>query len=245
MGRGDILVECGRFGTKFKIYISNSINPCFSYLCRMSEPTIKKLPVIVYAESTPNPAAMKFVVNKILNESGTPVEFGSAADAKNSPLAQALFNFPFVKGVFIAGNYVTVIKDEKLDWNDITLELREFIKEFFASGKQAFSSKENGHTAASNGHSKPVEHVSSVMHMEPQTETEKKIVDVLEQYVIPAVQQDGGMIVFRSFKDGVVSLMMRGACSGCPSSTVTLKSGIETMLKRFVPEVQEVVSIAD
>lgn len=207
---------------------------------------IKKMPVVVYAESTPNPAAMKFVVNKVLLENATPLEFMNPAEAKASPLAMELFKFPFVKSVFIAGNYVTVFKDEKLDWDDITLELREFFREYLSSGK----------TVVLQG-TKPLPHVegeffapktsvqqtmNEVDHAVPQNALEQKIIATLEQYITPAVVQDGGMIVFKSYKDGVVSLLMRGACSGCPSSSVTLKAGIQAILKKFVPEVQEVVS---
>lgn len=206
----------------------------------------QKIPVVVYAESTPNPAAMKFVANQVLLEIAVPLEFMSPAEAKSSPLAMELFKFPFIKSVFIAGNYITVFKDEKLDWNDITLELREFFREYLSSGK----------TIVVQG-AKPLPHVegefaapkaeaqqsaNEVDHAVPQNEIEQKIIATLEQYIRPAVEQDGGMIVFKSYKDGIVSLLMRGACSGCPSSTVTLKAGIQAILKKFVPEVQEVVS---
>jgi Fe-S cluster biogenesis protein NfuA len=206
----------------------------------------RKSPIITYAESTPNPAAMKFVANKVLLENSAPLEFFNPAEAKGSPLALELFKFPFVKSVFIAGNYITVFKDDKLDWDDITLELREFLREYLSSGKTVVNQgvkplpHVEGEFAAPQ---KPVqENASEVDHSVPQNEVEQKIIAVLEQYVRPAVEQDGGMIVFKSFKDGVVSLLMRGACSGCPSSTVTLKAGIQAILKKFVPEVSEVVS---
>ena len=198
-----------------------------------------KIPVVVYAESTPNPAAMKFVANKILLESSAPLEFFSLIEAKSSPLAMELFKFPFVKSVFISGNYITLSKIDSIDWNEIILELREFLRNYLSEGKAVMSevgTKQDIKT-------RPEEPTSEVIdHTIPQTEIEKKIVGVLEQYVMPAVSQDGGTIVFRSYKDGIVSLLMRGACSGCPSSTVTLKSGIEALLKKFVPEVKEVVS---
>lgn len=206
----------------------------------------QKIPVVVYAESTPNPAAMKFVANQVLLENAVPLEFMSPAEAKTSPLAMELFNFPFIKSVFIAGNYITVFKDEKLDWNDITLELREFFREYLSSGKIIVvpGTKPLPHV---EGEFKPVneqKHTESnqVDHAVPQNEVEQKIIATLEQYITPAVAQDGGMIVFKSYKDGIVSLLMRGACSGCPSSTVTLKAGIQAILKKFVPEVVEVVS---
>jgi len=202
-------------------------------------PTLKVVPVIVYAESTPNPSAMKFVANKILLENSLPIEFLNPAEAKSSPLATELFKFPFVKSVFISGNYITVFKDDKLDWDDILLELREFFRIYLSEGKAVV----NDHASSSNPSPSGEGSMPEVVdHTLPQGELEIKIVNVLEQYVRPAVEQDGGMIVFRSFKEGIVSLTMRGACSGCPSSTVTLKAGIEAILKKFVPEVQEVVS---
>lgn len=208
-----------------------------------------KMPVVVYAESTPNPAAMKFVANKVLLENAVPLEFLSPAEAKSSPLAMELFKFPFVKSVFIAGNYVTLFKDEKLDWDDLTLELREFFREYLASGKGIVSGAPvhplpDSPVPAETEMGRNEERVNAVDHSVPQNEIEQKIIATLEQYVRPAVEQDGGMIVFKSYKDGVVSLLMRGACSGCPSSTVTLKSGIQAILKKFIPEVTEVISEA-
>lgn len=207
-------------------------------------PTVK-IPVVVYAESTPNPSAMKFVSNKILLENSLPLEFFNSSEAKSSPLAAELFKFPFVKSVFISGNFITLFKADAIDWNDIIMELREFLRIYLSEGKavmteQGTNKDVNGVTTATNKEIKIPNEV--IDHTAPQTETEKKIIGVLEQYVMPAVEQDGGMIVFRSYKDGVVSLLMRGACSGCPSSTVTLKAGIEALLKKFVPEVKEVIS---
>ena len=204
---------------------------------------LKKIPVVVYAESTPNPAALKFVANKILLENSLPMEFLSPADAKISPLVTALFRFPFVKSVFISGNYITIFKTDTIAWDDITLELREFLREYLSSGKKILSSPvdpaSDSPTPASEKE-KNGETERMVDHTIPQSEIEQKIVDTLEQYVRPAVEQDGGIILFRSFKDGIVNLTLRGACSGCPSSTVTLKAGIEGILKKFIPEVKEV-----
>ena len=222
-------------------------------------PTLKQ-PVITYAELTPNPSAMKFVANKILLENALPLEFLNPADAKLSPLATELFKFPFVKSVFIAGNYITLFKADGIDWNDVTLELREFLREYLTEQKpilnaprtqpavvpkeglaELSATSENTKDGFNSPPSGELEG-ASVDHAVPQNELEQKIIAVLEQYVRPAVEQDGGMIVFKSYKDGVVSLTMRGACSGCPSSTVTLKAGIEAILKKFVPEVKEVMS---
>ena len=203
-------------------------------------PTVK-IPVVVYAESTPNPSAIKFVANKILLENSAPLEFFSSAEAKSSPLAMELFKFPFVKSVFISANYITLFKIETVEWDDIIMELREFLRAYLSEGKAVMS--EVGTSRDIKGKISEATPVNEAIdHTIPVTETEKKIIGVLEQYVMPAVEQDGGMIVFRSYKEGVVSLLMRGACSGCPSSTVTLKAGIEALLKKFVPEVKEVVS---
>ena len=207
-------------------------------------PTLKA-PVIVYAESTPNPSAMKFVANKILLENSAPLEFFNSAETKSSPLATELFKFPFVKSVFISGNYITLFKTDIIEWDDIIMELREFLRAYLSDGKAVMTEQgtQKDVTGISQTNNKqPVLNNEIVDHTIPQNEMEKKIIGVLEQYVSPAVEQDGGMIVFRSYKDGVVSLLMRGACSGCPSSTSTLKGGIEALLKKFVPEVKEVVS---
>ena len=202
---------------------------------------IKKMPVVVYAESTPNPSAMKFVANKILLENSLPLEFFNASETKSSPLAAELFKFPFVKSVFISANYITLFKIDSAQWDDIIMELREFLRLYLSEGKAVMSELgTNQDIKDKTSESKLPSEV--IDHTIPATETEKKIIGVLEQYVMPAVEQDGGMIVFRSYKDGIVSLLMRGACSGCPSSTVTLKAGIEALLKKFVPEVKEVVS---
>ncbi len=201
------------------------------------------MPVVVYVESTPNPAAMKFVANVPLLENLTPLEFMSPADAKSSPLAMELFKFPFVKSVFIAGNYITIFKSDLVEWEEMMLELREFVRTYLSEGKVIISGKATKETNGNHTEVKSEEKNAQIVdHVEPQGELEIKIVNVLEQYIRPAVEQDGGMIVFKSFKDGVVSLLMRGACSGCPSSTSTLKGGIEALLKKFVPEVKEVVS---
>lgn len=206
----------------------------------------EKIPVVVYAESTPNPAAMKFVANKIILENSLPMEFLSAAEAKTSPLAMELFKFPFVKSVFISANYITVLKTDAVQWDDVILELREFLRQYLSEGKKIVTGNIGNETSENgNGiHHDKKTASETVEHTMPQNEMEKKIIDVLEQYVAPAVEQDGGMIVFRSYKDGIVNLTMRGACSGCPSSTITLKAGIEALLKKFIPEVKEVVQVS-
>ena len=198
------------------------------------------IPIVLYAESTPNPATMKFVANKMLIEDGATAQYLTADATGGSPLAARLFRFPFVKAVFISANYVTVTKSDTLSWDDITLELREFIRDFLAKGNAAVTDlpKQEVHTDSSFKSTTTV----FTEHSAPQSETEHKIVEVLEQYIRPAVEQDGGAITFSSYKDGIVTVQMRGSCNGCPSANVTLKGGIEALLKRMVPGVHEVVA---
>ncbi|MFI5150372.1 MAG: NifU family protein [Bacteroidia bacterium] len=199
-------------------------------------------PVIIYAESTPNPASMKFVANRFLVPEGATVQFLKGSDTKGSPLARALFQFPFVKDLFISGNYITVTKSESVTWDDITLEVREFMKEFLTNNPEAVTEVPTAEVHTDNTFQTSTTIFTE--HTPPQNETEHKIVEILEQYIRPAVEQDGGLITFRSFHEGIVTVQLKGACSGCPSSTMTLKAGIEGLLKRLVPGVNEVVAEA-
>ncbi|HYK77365.1 MAG TPA: NifU family protein [Daejeonella sp.] len=176
----------------------------------------------VYTEGTPNPATMKFLVNKLLINSS--VDFPTRESAEKSPFARELFKFNFVNGVFFASNFVTITKTDTADWADIEPLLKEFVK---GAVEAELHIKEEEEQAAFVG-----------------GETEIKIQQILHDYVRPAVEQDGGAISYKSFKEGVVTVELRGSCSGCPSSTITLKAGIENLLKRMVPEVTEVVSEA-
>jgi Fe-S cluster biogenesis protein NfuA len=192
------------------------------------------VPVSVYAEMTPNPTTMKFVANKYLLATGDSVEFVKRQDAvEYSPLAEALFNFPFVKAVFIAANFVTVTKTDNVPWDFITMELREFIRDFIAEGKEVLIQMP---VAAEKQAAKERPEIA-----EP-SEIDEPILALLDQYVRPAVENDGGAIDYVGFKDGVVNLILKGSCSGCPSSTATLKGGIETLLKQHLPEVKNVVA---
>ena len=204
--------------------------------------TLVKKPVIIYAESTPNPSSMKFVGNQLLVHDGATAQYLSLAEAKGSPLAAKLFEFPFVKAVFMAANFVTISKTDNVQWEEITLELRDFIRIYISEGKTIISELPKTEVAIDNTFTEKKEVFTE--HAAPSTETEVKIVEILEQYIRPAVEGDGGSITFKSFIDGVVTVQLRGACSGCPSSTITLKAGIEGLLKRMVPEVKEVVSEA-
>ena len=196
----------------------------------------KKTPTIVYAEETPNPAAMKFVADRMLI-SGTPIEFISKAQAKASPIASELFNFPFVTGVFLASNFVTVNINKLVEWDDIILELRNFISSYLNENEFVLSEKVVTEKASFVSNTEEIGEKTSA-------EIDIKIANVLEEYIRPAVEQDGGAIAFKSFKNGIVTVQLQGSCSGCPSSTITLKAGIEGVLKRLIPEVNEVVAEA-
>lgn len=186
---------------------------------------------------TPNPATMKFVANKYLLISGESVEFNSYQEAKGySPLAEALFQFHFVKGVFITANFVTITKNENIGWDFITMDLREFIKEWIAEGKDVLVQMPAP---------KPLETKSKTLKEYTPSEFDEAIVALLDEYVRPAVENDGGAIEFRSYDDGVVTVILKGACSGCPSSTATLKGGIENLLKSHIPEIKEVIAEND
>ena len=187
--------------------------------------------MVVYAESTPNPASLKFVANIFLLEEGS-VEYLSKDQAVNCPLALQLFDFSGVASVFITANFVTVTKKSDVAWEDITAILREFIKNYLASGEKVFIGNKIQRADP------------SIEQTQTASAIETKIVEALEEYVKPAVEQDGGAIHFKSFKEGVVTLILKGSCSGCPSSVITLKSGIENLLKRLIPEVEEVVAEA-
>jgi Fe-S cluster biogenesis protein NfuA len=196
-----------------------------------------KVPVTIYAEITPNPKTMKFVANKYLLVPGDSAEFTTLADAKDySPLAVELFQFPFVKGVFLAANFVTITITDDISWDFVQMELREFIKDHLQDGKDVLTKMPAP---------KPVEVKSKgdgpAKEYSP-SEYDDAICDLLDEYVRPAVENDGGAIDFRSFEDGIVTVVLRGACSGCPSSTATLKGGIETLLKNHISAVTEVVA---
>jgi Fe-S cluster biogenesis protein NfuA len=201
----------------------------------MSESKIA--PFSIYAESTPNPNTMKFVANRPIMENNATIEFTDPDQTGESPLAAAIFNFPFVTNLFFAANFVTVSKNDLIEWDDVSLELRDFIQGKL-NGLDSFFNQE----IKANSNLSANAEKSDFVEIKAGTPIEEKIVSVLEEYITPAVAGDGGAINFKSFKDGVVTVIMRGACSGCPSSTVTLKQGVETLMKQMVPEVTEVVT---
>lgn len=188
----------------------------------------KKVPVTVYAESTPNPSVLKFVANKklVLHIA----EFKNIDEAKNAPLVKALFHFPFVKEVFIDENYLSITKYDISEWNDITPELREFIREYLEQGKEVVSEDNVSKNTEEIQEQSPEKEIQL-------DEVSKEIVAILDEYVKPAVASDGGNILFESYdsNEKTVKVILQGACSGCPSSTFTLKNGIENMLKEMLP----------
>lgn len=192
-------------------------------------------PVMLYTEQTPNPETLKYVLNrKLLDGMG---DFKSKALAEEwSPFATFLFSFPYVKSVYINTNYVTITKEFNYGWETIMLKLKEAIKSYVQEGKPIV---QEGYKEAMDLIAK--ESLASEYEGDD-AEIVHKIIELIDTYVKPAVESDGGNIEFKSFKDGVVTVIMQGACSGCPSSGVTLKTGIEGMLQRMIPEVKEVVS---
>ena len=186
--------------------------------------SVKKVPVTVYAESTPNPTVVKFVANKPLVDGI--FEFKNIDDAKEAPLATALFGFPFVKEVFISANYVSIMKYNVVEWPEITMDLREFITNYIAEGKVVLNDAILQQQTEKNNSTE----TASAKEL---SDFDKEIIAILDEYVKPAVASDGGHIAFDSFNEETktVKVILQGACSGCPSSTVTLKNGIETMLK--------------
>ena len=202
----------------------------------VKEDTIKKKAIEVYAEVTPNPSVMKFGTTKSLTT--TDVECKNIDEAnETSPLAQALFHFPFVKEVFISENYVSITKFDMVEWNEIHPEIREFIRVYLQDNKTIIKQLPK---------QDPTSKANTTAVVEDLDETSAKIVSILDEYIKPAVASDGGNIAFRSYdaESKIVSVILQGACSGCPSSTITLKNGIETMLKDMLPnQINEVVAI--
>lgn len=171
----------------------------------------------IYLESNPNPNSLKFVINDILVPDGMSFDFPDRESAKHAPLAQELFDYPFVDRVFYMSNFITVTKKEDVEWLEIQSTLKDHIRKFLEAGKHIMEMQE--------------EETSG----EQDSEAVKKIKTILEEYIRPAVEQDGGAITFHSFKEGIVKVKLQGSCSGCPSSMVTLKAGIENLFTRMMP----------
>jgi len=189
-------------------------------------------PIMVYAESTPNPSTLKFVINRTLLADYS-VTYTEDSQATDCPLAADLFLLNYVKGVYIASNFITITKKPQVEWVEIMNELREFIKAWFTDEKPVFT----------NLPAKPAVNEAAVSGEYLNADAaEQKIMEILDEYIKPAVEQDGGEIAFKSFENGIVNVELKGSCSGCPSSTLTLKAGIEQLLKRMVPGVESVVA---
>ena len=208
--------------------------------------TPKKIPTSVYAELTPNPSAMKFVADRTLISGGLQVEYRNQKEARgSSPLAEEIFNFPFVKSVFISGNYVTVLKDESLGWEMIVQQLREYIREWLMSNEVTVSAVPTELLSRADASEVSESKAARVRPDIVPSPYDDEIRFLLDEFVRPAVETDGGAIDFVAYKDKVVYVEMRGSCSGCPSSTATLKGGIENLLKAKLPDiVEEVVAEA-
>lgn len=192
--------------------------------------TTEITPIMIYTEATPNPSSLKFVVNKELLAEGI-VEMTSLEEAHASPFAQMLFGLEGVQSVFISNGFVTITKPEHLEWQDLMIPIKEKIKSYLESDSPIFN---EGFEATRPQYTNEIQ--------EGDSELVIKIKDVLEKYVKPAVAMDGGSISFASFDEGILNVKLQGSCSGCPSSMVTLKQGIDGLMKRFVPEVIEVVA---
>lgn len=177
--------------------------------------------VNIYLEANPNPNSLKFVVDYMLVEPGQNYDFPDLESAKNAPLAAELFGYDYVSRVFYMSNFITITKTEDKQWMEIQDELKAHITNFLESGKPI------------------LEESASETNVE-ETEMDVKIKGILDEYIKPAVEQDGGAIEYKSFEDGIVKVYLQGACSGCPSATVTLKAGIENLLKSMIPEIKAV-----
>ena len=193
-------------------------------------------PIIsIYTEMTPNPATMKFVANKLLYP-GKSIDFQDETTAGPSPLAKELFSFPFIKSVFIASNFVTLTKTNDVeDWQEVIPQVKQFLKEYIENGGSIVNEEEVAKIVPESSNAIAADDDDIV----------KRIKELLDNYVRPAVEMDGGAIQYKSYNHGVVNLMLQGSCSGCPSSMITLKAGIEGMMKRMIPEVKEVIAEAD
>jgi len=192
---------------------------------------VERVAVTVYAESTPNPSAMKFVANKKISDQT--LSFENIDTAQDAPLVKELFNFPFVKEVFMDENYISISKHETTQWEEVVMEIRGFIKSYLEEEKRIL-----GPSFVSNPQNTNITNPDQTLN-----DTEQEIVKILEEYVKPAVASDGGNIIFDSYEDSEkrVKVVLQGACSGCPSSTFTLKNGIENILKEMLPGKVELV----
>jgi len=186
-------------------------------------------PIAVYSEMTPNPVTMKFVINFLLiDDAGRNIEFRTKERAEVSPLAKKIFEFPFVNGVFINSNFITVTKDESCEWYEVIPEIKELIKTQLATGAPLLTGE--------------LIEEESEAPINSSGDIEQKIIALLDEYIRPAVEGDGGAIHFKSFANGTVTVTLKGSCHGCPSTNTTLKQGVENLLRRMLPEVEKVIT---
>jgi NFU1 iron-sulfur cluster scaffold homolog, mitochondrial len=190
-----------------------------------TEQNTDKRNVTLYLEANPNPNSLKFVANYMLLPEGATFDFADQEAADISPLAQELLEMPHVERVFFMSNFVTVTKTSEVEWIEIQASIKAHIQQYLESGRALITKQPQADTPGLK---------------QPGNDTEARIMNILDEYVRPAVESDGGAIQFHSFEEGVVKVLLQGSCSGCPSSTITLKAGIENLLKRMVPEVQSV-----
>jgi len=228
------IIEWEDVQEEVKEQIENYLNSPGGVLVLEESETTKKVPVEIYSEVTPNPSVLKFVANKKLVEFD--LEYKNIEEAKNAPLATELYNFSFVKEIFISENYVSITKFDIVEWSEITNEIRSFIKQFIADGKTIVDKSVQPKNKEQQGG----------IQLEDLDDISKQIIAILDEYIKPAVAADGGNILFQSYEQEtkVVNVILQGACSGCPSSTITLKNGIENMLKQLIPgQIEHVVAL--
>jgi Fe-S cluster biogenesis protein NfuA len=228
------IIEWEDVQEEVKEQIENYLNSPGGVLVLEETETTKKVPVEIYSEVTPNPSVLKFVANKKLV--AFDLEYKNIEEAKNSPLATELYNFSFVKEIFISENYVSITKFDVVEWSEITNEIRGFIKQFIADGKTIVDKSVQPKSKEQQGG----------IQLEDLDDISKQIIAILDEYIKPAVAADGGNILFQSYEQEtkVVNVILQGACSGCPSSTITLKNGIENMLKQLIPgQIEHVVAL--
>lgn len=190
--------------------------------------TNKEQNIMIYTEITPNPASLKFIVGRMLLPKGS-ADFPDESATEDAPLAAKLFNFKFVEGVFISKNFVTITKKDNFQWEEIIPVVKDYLKAYLASDQPVFTGK--------------YQEQQQEVQQDDDDEVTKKIKSLLESHVRPAIAQDGGDIIYDSFEDGVLRLRLQGSCSGCPSSVVTLKQGIEGLMTHMVPEVKAVEAV--
>jgi len=227
------IVEWVDVQEELKTVIENFLN---KYESLFTENENKPNVIEVYAESTPNPSVIKFVTNKLLTSQN--IEITSIEDAAEVPIAKDLFNFTYIKEVFISENYISITKNESVEWFEVTTELREFLKSYILKNKPIVTENYTPKKASSSEF-EPV-------NTENLDDISKEIVAILDEYIKPAVTSDGGNIMFQSYdiNSKTVNVILQGACSGCPSSTITLKNGIEATLKQLLPnKIEEVIAI--